>query len=159
MKPEERVQKALARLGMAGSSVEYESSTGTAAEAARAVGCELGQIVKTLFFLADGRPTVALVAGDRLADTARLAQILGVGRKKLKMGSPAEVLRHTGYAVGGVAPVGLAHACDVVLDESLRRFKRVWAAAGSDHAVFAVDTAELAAAVNGQWAVVTREAE
>ena len=120
------------------------------------MGCELGQIVKTLFFLADGRPTVALVAGDRQVDTARLAEILGVGRKKLKMGTPEQVLELTGYPVGGVSPVGLETPCDIVVDESLQRFREVWAAAGAGNAVFPAETDGLVAAINGQWADIVR---
>ena len=154
--PQERVQAAMKVLGLPGSVIEFEASTHTAQDAADAVGCELGQIVKTLFFLAAGRPTVALVAGDRQADTALLAQLLGVGRKKLKMGSAEEVSEHTGFPVGGVAPIGLRHTCDVIIDDSLLRFDRVWAAAGSGNAVFPAATAALAAATKGQVAAITR---
>ncbi|MEX1104441.1 MAG: YbaK/EbsC family protein, partial [Dehalococcoidia bacterium] len=75
MRPQDRVNEALERLGLPGRVVEFDGSTHTAADAAAAVGCELGQIVKTLFFMADGRPTVALVAGDRQVDTAKLADL------------------------------------------------------------------------------------
>lgn len=156
MTPQERVGAALGALGLPAHVVEFDDSTATASEAAAAVGCELGQIVKTLFFLAEGRATIVLVAGDRQADTAALASLLGVPRKKLKMGTPAEVLATTGYPVGGVAPVGATGACDVVVDESLQRFETVWSAAGSEHAVFAAPTAGLVAAVKGQWAAITR---
>lgn len=155
--PTEQVRKALAGLGLPDEMKEFDASTHTAQDAADAVGCELGQIVKTLFFLADGRPTLALVAGDRQADTALLAQIVGVGRKKLKMGSPDDVLRYTGYPVGGVSPVGTREPCDVVIDDSLQRFETVWAAAGSPNAVFAVNTNQLAAATHGQLAAITRD--
>src|SRR6185436_13912919 len=129
--PTERVQSALETLGLPGRvRVFDEASTHTAQEAADAVGCQLGQIVKTLFFMADGRPTMALVAGDRQVDTAALAELVGIGRKRLKMGSPEEVRAATGYEVGGVAPVGWPAACDVVADESLRRFDDIWASAG-----------------------------
>ncbi len=158
MRPQDRADAALAALGLPGRVREFEASTHTAAEAASAVGCELGQIVKTLFFMADGRPTLALVAGDRQVDTARLADLLGVGRKKLKMGGPDEVLACTGYAVGGVSPVGLTAPCDIVVDDSLRRFEQVWAAAGAGNAVFPADTDAFVAAVNGQWAAITRDA-
>lgn len=136
-----------------------DGSTRTAQDAANACGCELGQIVKTLFFFADGRPTVVLAAGDRQVDTAMLAQLLGVGRKKLKMGSPEEVRAHTGFPVGGVSPVGQLNRSDVVVDDSLRRFENVWAAAGAGNAVFPALTEALVAAVNGQWATVTRAPE
>lgn len=156
MTPQERVRAALATLGLPANVREFDASTRTAQDAANAVGCELGQIVKTLFFLADGRPTLALVAGDRQADTAKLAEILGVGRKRLKMGSPDEVLSVTGYPVGGVSPVGALQPCDVVVDESLQRFDVVWAAAGAGNAVFEAGTADLVRAIHGQWAMITR---
>jgi Cys-tRNA(Pro) deacylase len=154
--PQDRVRAALQALGLPPHLTEFDASTHTAADAAAAVGCELGQIVKTLFFLADGRPTVVLVAGDRQADTALLAQLVGVGRKRLKMGTPAEVLDYTGYPVGGVSPVGLVRPCDVVIDDSLQRFETLWAAAGSGNTVFAIATAVLVAATNGQLATITK---
>lgn len=150
------MNEALERLGLPGRVIEFDGSTHTAADAAAAVGCELGQIVKTLFFMADGRPTVALVAGDRQVDTAKLAELVGIGRKKLKMGSPDEVLGATGFPVGGVSPVGLASRCDVVVDESLGRFSEVWAAAGAGNAVFPAATNDLVSAINGQWADIVR---
>jgi prolyl-tRNA editing enzyme YbaK/EbsC (Cys-tRNA(Pro) deacylase) len=157
MTPEERVQQALNALGLPARVVEFEANTATAAAAASAVGCELGQIVKSLFFIADSRPTLVLVAGDRKADTAKLAELLGTSRKQLKMGAPADVLAVTGYPIGGVAPVGSLTPCDIVADDSLGRFKTVWAAAGSSHAVFEVDTGALVEKVCGQWAAITRE--
>ena len=156
MTPPERVADALRRAGLPDRLVAFESSTGTAPEAAASVGCSLGQIVKSLYFSADGRPTVVLVAGDRQADTARLAELLGVPRKKLAMGSAAEVEAVTGYAVGGVAPVGHLAPCDIVADESLRRFETVFAAAGDSHTVFDAEPDELVARVGGQWAAITR---
>ena len=136
--------------------VELEASTATAEAAAAAVGCELGQIVKTLVFIAGGRPTMALVAGDQQVDTAKLAEVLGVSRKRLKMGSADEVLAMTGYPVGGVSPVGALTPSDVVADESLRRFERLWAAAGGPHAVFGVGCEDLVAATGAQWAAIVR---
>lgn len=136
-----------------------DASTSTAQDAANACRCELGQIVKTLFFFAEGRPTVVLAAGDRQVDTALLAQLVGIGRKKLKMGSPDEVLAHTGFPVGGVSPVGQLKPSDIVVDDSLRRFENVWAAAGAGNAVFPVSIESLVEAVHGQWATVTRAPE
>lgn len=153
---QDRVRVALAELGLPSELTEFDATTRTAEDAARAVGCELGQIVKTLFFLAEGRATMALVAGDRQVDTALLAQLLGVGRKRLKMGSPDEVLEHTGYPVGGVAPVGSLKPCDVVADESLQRFERIWAAAGNANTVFPAGTFALVRATNGQWAAIAK---
>ena len=158
MKPTERVAAALEALRLPAKVVEFDASTATAEAAAAAVGCELGQIVKTLVFLADGRPTMVLAAGDRLVDTAKLAELLGVSRKRLKMGSADEVLAMTGYPVGGVSPVGGLTRCDVVADASLGRFERVWAAAGGPHAVFGIGREELVSATRAQWGAITREA-
>ena len=156
----ERVQRALDALGLPGPVRVFDAgSTHTAQEAADAVGCALGQIVKTLFFVAEGRPTMVLAAGDRQVDTAMLAPILGVGRKKLKMGTPSEVLEYTGFPVGGVAPVGWPKPVDVVVDDSLRRFEEVWAAAGASNAVFMARTDDLVRAIHGQWGCVVRSPE
>ncbi len=155
--PIERVRAALLGLGLPAEILEFDSSTSTAQDAAIAVGCELGQIVKTLFFLAGGRPTLALVAGDRQVDTAALAAIVGVGRKKLKMGTPDEVRALTGFDVGGVSPAGCLHPADVLVDDSLRRFERIWAAAGAHNAVFEASIASLTAAIGGQWATITKD--
>lgn len=158
MSAPEHVQQSLEALGLPGRvRVFDEASTHTAQEAADAVGCELGQIVKTLFFMADGRPTVALVAGDRQADTSALATLLGVGRKKLKMGTPEQVLATTGYAVGGVAPVGWPQQCDTIADESLQRFSEIWAAAGAPNAVFPASTQQLIEAIGAQWASIVKD--
>jgi Cys-tRNA(Pro) deacylase len=152
------VAAALERLGLPGPVRTFdEASTHTAQEAADAVGCALGQIVKTLFFMADGRPTMALVAGDRQVDTAALAQLIGVGRKKLRMGTPDEVRETTGYEVGGVAPVGWPNTCDTIADDSLRRFETIWAAAGAPNAVFEARTDALASAIGAQWATIVKD--
>jgi Cys-tRNA(Pro) deacylase len=157
MEPTNRVRESLRNLAIDEEVVEFGASTATAGDAAAAVGCELGQIVKTLFFLADGRPTVVLAAGDRQVDTAKLAPLLGVGRKKLKMGTPDEVLEKTGYALGGVSPFGLPERYDVVADSSLQRFDRVWTAAGTPSAVVGVAVDALVTALGSQWGDIVRE--
>ncbi len=156
MEPVARVQSALDSLGLRATVQRFTSSTATAEEAAAAVGCEPGQIIKTLLFVAGERPTIVLVAGDRHADTAMLAQLLGVSRKQLKMATPSAVLDITGFAVGGVAPVSLRMPCDIVVDDSLRRFETAWAAAGEHDAVFGVELNALVSAIKGQWATITR---
>lgn len=158
MSAPEHVQRALEAAGLPGKvRVFDEASTHTAQEAADAVGCELGQIVKTLFFMADGRPTMALVAGDCQVDTGALAALVGVGRKKLKMGTPDEVLATTGYAVGGVSPVGWPQSCDTIADDSLKRFEDIWAAAGAANAVFPARTEDLVRVTGAQWARIVKD--
>jgi prolyl-tRNA editing enzyme YbaK/EbsC (Cys-tRNA(Pro) deacylase) len=100
-------------------------SARTAAEAAATIGVEVGQIVKSLVFLRNGEPVMVLCAGDRTVDTERL---------RLTRASADQVRATTGYAIGGVPPVG--HSAPTLFDSSLRRFDEVWAAAGHPHAVF-----------------------
>lgn len=149
-----RVAEALRARGLPAPIERFPEGTATAQDAANALGCELGQIVKTLILLADGRPTAALVAGDRQADTAALAKLLGVSRKRLKLARAERVLELTGYRVGGVPPVGLPGEWDVIADDSLLRFTRVWAAAGASDALFGAGTEELLAATGAQVAAI-----
>ena len=110
-------------------------STRTAAEAAAACGCELGQIVKSLVFVAgDGDAVMCLWAGDRQVPAAELG---------LRRASADEVRAATGFAVGGVPPLGHDRPLRTIVDDSLRRFERVWCAAGTPNAVFEVETEAL----------------
>ncbi len=152
----ERVAEALAACGLDSPIERFAEGTATAVDAANALGCELGQIVKTLILLADGRPTAALVAGDRQVDTAALARLLGVARKRLKMASAEQVFELSGFRVGGVPPVGLPGEWDVIADDSLTRFAQVWAAAGASDALFGVRTDELVKAAGAQLAAISR---
>ena len=129
------------RLAARGLKVEVRvlpDSTRTAAEAAVACGCETGQIVKSLVFHVDGKPTMVLCAGDR-----RVTALEG------RPVSADEVRQATGFAIGGVPPLGHDRELPTIVDESLRRFERVWCAAGTPHAVFEVGIEELIAAIPG----------
>jgi prolyl-tRNA editing enzyme YbaK/EbsC (Cys-tRNA(Pro) deacylase) len=119
---------------------ELPQSTRTAQDAAAAVGCELGQIVKSLVFVADGEPVMCLCAGDRRVDTALLGTDVRAARAE-------EVRDATGFAIGGVPPLGHDRPLRTVVDESLRRFDTIWCAAGTPNAVFAVGTEALIAAI------------
>ncbi len=152
----ERVAEAMRACGIESPIERFAAGTATAMDAASALGCELGQIVKTLVMLADGRPTAVLVAGDRVADTRALARLLGVSRKRLKMATADQVFELTGYRVGGVPPVGLPGEWDVIADDSLGRFSAVWAAAGASDALFGAGTDELVAATGAQLATIAK---
>lgn len=135
-----RVVAAAGAEGLAIEVQEYPDGTRTAAEAAAAVGCAVGRIVKSLVFTVDGRPVVALVAGDARLDESLLAEAAGgtVGR------ADADIVREaTGYPIGGVPPFGHATALATFLDESLLAHDTVWAAAGTPRHVFEVAPAEL----------------
>jgi len=132
-------------------------STRTAEDAARAVGCPLGAIVKSLLFLAEERPVLVLASGDRQVDTAKLAKLLGIGRKKLKMADAEAVRRHTSYAVGGVPPLGHPQCLPTYVDSELARFDTLYAAAGSADALFAIERDELLRVAAGRLADIARE--
>jgi prolyl-tRNA editing enzyme YbaK/EbsC (Cys-tRNA(Pro) deacylase) len=116
------------------------ASARTARLAAEALEVEVGQIVKSLVFLRHGQPVMVLCAGDRRVDADRL----GLAR------APADQVRElTGFSIGGIPPLGHDVELPTTIDESLRRFDIVWAAAGTPHDVFAVRTAALISALPG----------
>src|SRR5690349_9507944 len=147
-----RFQAALAEAGIEAEVRELPDSTRTAPEAAAAVGCELGAIVKSLVFRAGEEPFVALVSGDRRADEQRLAALAGVPLGR----ADADFVRAaTGYAIGGVPPLGHPVAHRTVMDEGLWRFAEVWAAAGTPRCVFPVAPGVLAATLGVEPAAFT----
>jgi prolyl-tRNA editing enzyme YbaK/EbsC (Cys-tRNA(Pro) deacylase) len=119
---------------------EFPEGTRTAVDAAQAVGCELGQIVKSLVFVAGGRPVVALVSGANRLDERRLAGVAGEPVKK----ADAETARAaTGFAIGGVPPFGHATEVPVFMDRDLLGYAQVWAAAGRPDSVFVISPGRL----------------
>ncbi|MBO0683539.1 MAG: YbaK/EbsC family protein [Candidatus Dormibacteraeota bacterium] len=118
----------------------FPEGTRTAEDAARAIGCEVGQIVKSLVFTAGGTPVVALVSGTNRVDTRKLESLAGapVGRA-----DAAAVRAATGYSIGGVPPFGHSTPLPVYLDRDLLGHAVVWAAAGRPDAVFPIEPARL----------------
>lgn len=112
--------------------LEFAEPTPTAATAARAVGCSPAEIAKTVLFLVGATPIAVVTSGDRKVAGAKLKRAVGLAGK-VRLPAPEEVLAHTGYAPGGVCPFLLPEGLRVVVDSSLRRFPRVYPAAGSDH--------------------------
>ena len=127
--PVERVSAFLRQMGVETRIEEFEAGTPTAVDAARAVGCKLGQIVKSLVFDCGGRWVVALVPGDRRADSVKIAR--AAGADKAKIASPEQVERATGFVAGAVAPFPLPGVDRVLVDRNLLSHKRVWIGAGS----------------------------
>ena len=137
----ERVRAFLENHGLAEEMVEFEQSTKTAQMAADAMGCELGQIVKSLVFVVGDRPVVALVAGDRRGDTEAIASLLGGGKAHF---ADADAVRAaTGYAIGGVSPFDLPAEIPVFADASLSRFEIVYPAAGTPASMVRLPLARL----------------
>ena len=136
MRGPDRVRAALDALSLDCEVVTLPDSTRTAAEAAQAVGCTVGEIAKSLVFRAGDRAVVAVVSGDDRLDPARLGE--DVSRADAKF-----VRAATGFAIGGVPPLGHAGPVALFMDSRLFRLARVWAAAGSPFSVFAIEPARL----------------
>jgi len=150
----ERVRTFLETHGLAEEIVEFEQSTKTAAEAADAMGCELGQIVKSLVVVVDGcTPLVALVAGDRKGDLHAIAA--EAGGAKAKMADADTVRAATGYAIGGVSPFALPDALPVLFDDSLMRFEVVFPAAGTPTSMVRLSCADLLGMSKGRVARIS----
>lgn len=127
--PVERVASFLRKSGVEGRVEEFGAGTPTAEDAARAVGCKLGQIVKSLVFDCDGSPVVVLVPGDRRADSTKVAR--AVGCRRARIGGPEQVRTATGFEPGAVAPFPLPKITRVLVDRQLLVHDRVWVGAGS----------------------------
>ena len=142
-----RVRTALLDLGLPGEIHRLADSTRTAPEAAAAVGCELGAIVKSLVMrgVNSHAPVLALVSGDNRADVKLIEAAID---EPIERPDAQYVREVTGYAIGGIPPLGHPHRVRTVMDEDLLRFETVWAAAGHPHAVFPIAPAELATAAD-----------
>ena len=114
----------------------FPQGTRTAPDAARAVGCEVGQIVKSLVFMADDRPVLALTSGANRADVAKLADLLEAA--EVRRATADEARAATGFAIGGTPPFGFPQAVRVLMDRDLLAYEEVWAAAGTPDSVFPI---------------------
>lgn len=150
----ERVRAFLAANGLEEGIVRFGQSTRTAALAAEAMGCELGQIAKSLVFVVDGAPVVVLVAGDRKGDAAAIAR--EIGGRKARFADEGTVLAATGYAAGAVSPFDLPGSVPVLVDDSLTRFETVYPAAGTAESVVAIVLPRLVELTSGRLASVAR---
>jgi Cys-tRNA(Pro) deacylase len=139
--PVQRVASFLRESGAEARLEEFSEGTPTAADAARVVGCEPAQIVKSLVFDCDGRRVLVLVPGDRRADPAKVAR--AAGADSARVAARDEVERATGYAPGAVAPFALADVHDVLVDRGVLRHELVWVGAGSPAHLAGVAPAEL----------------
>ena len=144
----------MAALGLDIDVRRFPEGTRTAAEAAAAVGCELGQIVKSLVFLCDGEPVLALTSGSRRVNTDLLGEVLG---GTITRADADAVRRTTGYAIGGTPPFGHDRPLRTVVDTALMQYERVWAAAGTPETVFEIRSTELLRCAGDNLAVFASE--
>ena len=136
-------------MGITPEILRFPEGTRTAEQAAAAVGCELGQIVKSLVFLCEGRPVLALTSGANRVDTKRLGTVLG---GKISRADADGVREATGYAIGGTPPFGHARPLRAVVDRALLAYDAVWAAAGTPDTVFELTPDELVRASGAEVA-------
>ncbi|MFQ5775466.1 MAG: YbaK/EbsC family protein [Kiloniellaceae bacterium] len=146
-----RVQRAVAERGFDFEVREFPAGTRTSAEAAAAVGCAVGQIAKSLVFRGrdSGRPVLVIASGANRVDERALAARLG---EKIVRAEPEFVREKTGFAIGGVPPVGHREALLTLIDRDLLACDEIWAAAGTPNAVFRLAPADLVALTGGQVA-------
>jgi prolyl-tRNA editing enzyme YbaK/EbsC (Cys-tRNA(Pro) deacylase) len=150
----ERVQEALRALGLGHEIVDLGLSARTAADAAAAVGCRVDQIAKSLVFrLRDsGRPLLVVTSGAHRVDEARVAALVG---ERLERADAAFVRAETGFAIGGVAPIGHAKPVLTLIDAHLLTFEEIWAAAGHPNTVFRLTPNELVTMTGGRVTAVS----
>ena len=149
------VAEALRRAGASGEVRVLDDSAKTAAEAAAALGVEVGAIANSLVFDADGEALLVLTSGAHRVDTSLVAGL--VGAAKVRRATPELVLAATGQVIGGVAPLGHPAPVRTLVDEALAQYDVVWAAAGHTHAVFPTTFDELVRMTGGAPAVVSSD--
>lgn len=142
------VAEALAQLAPEARVRELDASTRSAAEAASALGCQVGAIANSLVFMAGREPVLILASGAHRVDVRRVAS--EVGLPPLRRATPDEVRAATGQPIGGVAPVGHPGQLRTLVDAALEGYPVVWAAAGTPHAVFPTTFAQLVAITGGE---------
>ena len=150
-----RVQETLDAIGLGHRVVEHEATTRTSEDAARAIGCTVAQIAKSLIFRAreTGRPVLVIASGVNRVDEKKVATLIG---EKIERADPDFVRSRTGYAIGGVPPVGHAESPLVLIDEDLLTFDEIWAAAGTPNAVFRLTPDQLVSVTGGRTAAVRK---
>ena len=153
----QKIQDILRGLGSNGKVIEFTESTRTAQEAADRVGCQLGQIVKSLIFKGrtSNKGILVLTSGSNRVDENMISQYMGepIGRA-----DPEFVRTVTGFAIGGVPPVGHAATVRTVADSALVEFAELWAAAGTPHAVFPLRGDQLARLTGAELAPIASSA-
>lgn len=136
-----RVAEALVARGIEGPFLEFDTTTKTAADAARALECDVGAIASCLVFVLDDEPVVIIKSGGSRVDLNLFAEL--VHGKEVRQATPEEVRAATGQPIGGVSPIGWPEALRVFIDDALSKYPRVWSACGTPNAVFATTFIEL----------------
>ena len=146
--PVKRVQKILKEFNPYREVIALEKSARTAQEAASSLGCEVGAIVKSLLFKTEKDFVLCLVAGDKKASLNKIKKFLRLN--KVSMASAEDVKIITGYTIGGVSPIGHISKIDIYIDNSLKRFNSLFAAAGHPNCIFKINFEDLEKITNGK---------
>jgi prolyl-tRNA editing enzyme YbaK/EbsC (Cys-tRNA(Pro) deacylase) len=149
----ERFTESARRLGVEPRIERFPAGTKTAMDAARAIGCDVAQIVKSLIFIAGGQPVIAFTSGGNRVDPAKLGAVAGT--VEARRASPEEARTATGFAVGGTPPFGYPESLPAFIDPALLAFQEVWAAAGTPDSVFPLPPSELQRATGARIADFT----
>ena len=150
------VQAALDKLGLGTQIRFFDTPTETSQQAADAIGCELGQIVKSICFLVGDQPVIVLASGDQKVDDRKLAEFYSVSRKKVKVADPEQLVEIWGYEAGSVPPFGHRSRIPTYIDSTLRRFDQLYAAGGAHNAIFPITLDQLIAATGGELRFVVK---
>ena len=146
--PVERAEKFLKGFDQSLEVIILENSARTAQDAAKALDCNVGAIVKSLLFRAGDDFILCLVAGDKRCSLNKLKKLKD--KKDISMASPEEVKTQTGYTIGGVSPVGHLEDIEIIIDNSLERFNELFAAAGHPNCVFKINFINIQKITNGK---------
>ena len=145
--PVKRIEKLLKNFDPKFNIILLDTSARTALEAASSLKCEVGAIVKSLLFKTENTFTLCLIAGDKKASLNKIKKTLNI--KDASMASADEVKNITGFTIGGVSPVGHLNKIDIYIDNSLKRFENLYAAAGHPNCVFKINFEDLQKITNG----------
>lgn len=145
----QRVQDVLAQHGLGIKVIEFKELTRTAQEAATVIGCEVGQIAKTLIFRGKttSKPVCVIASGKNRVDEKKIVQYIG---EEIEKPDAEYVLKHTGFAIGGIPPIGFQLEMKPLIDEDLMAYSELWAAAGTPNAVFQLTPSDLLKITTGQ---------
>ncbi|MBS0615854.1 MAG: YbaK/EbsC family protein [Verrucomicrobia bacterium] len=151
----QQIQGILTQHGLSNKVVEFKELTRTAQEAADAIGCQVGQIAKSLIFKGkkSGKPVCIIASGTNRVDEKKVGQLIG---EEIERADADFVRQHTGFAIGGIPPIGFHLEIAPLVDEDLLQYQELWAAAGTPHAVFCIAPADLLRITGGKVANIRK---
>tara|TARA_B100000497_G_C7455268_1_gene281836 strand:+ start:62 stop:541 length:480 start_codon:yes stop_codon:yes gene_type:complete len=151
--PVKRAEKSLKNFDQSLEVIALDKSARTAQDAATALGCNVGAIVKSLLFKTNDSFILCLVAGDKRASLNKIKKI--INKKDVSMANPEDVKSQTGYTIGGVSPIGHLKQIEIIIDNSLERFNELFAAAGHPNCVFKINFTNIQKITNGKVENIT----